>query len=98
MFYLRLIVFLFVAGSFNVISLVLVHSLPALTGFQREAMAITVAFVLFADAILLYVMFFRAGDVVRYKEFEDILEREKSGDEASQEEFDRAYRRWKDQR
>jgi hypothetical protein len=98
MFYLRLIIFLFVAGSFNVISLLLVHSLPALSGFQQEAMAVALGFLLFADAILLYVMFFRVSDVERHKEFDDILDEVKSGEEASQEEFDRAFRQWKDER
>lgn len=98
MFYLRLIIFLFVAGSFNVIALLLVHSLPALSGFQREAMAVALAFVLIADAILLYLMFFRVSDVARYQEFDEILDDVKSGEEASQEEFDRAYNRWKDNR
>jgi len=98
MFYLRLIIFLFVAGSFNVISLLLVHSLPALSGIHQEAMAVAVAFLLLADVILLYLMFFRVSEVERYKEFDEILSNVKSGDEASQDEFDRAYRRWQDKR
>jgi len=98
MFYLRLIIFLFVAGSFNVLALALVHSLPVLDGLHQQAMAISVAFLLIADVILLYLMFFRVGTVERYQEFEDILDRETSGEDPTEEEFNRAYRRWQDKR
>lgn len=98
MFYLRLIIFLFVAGSINVLSLVLVHSLPALSGLHQQALALTVAFLLIADAILLYLMFFRVSTVERYQKFEEILREMKSGETATEEEFNQAYRRWQDHR
>ncbi len=95
---LRIILFLFVAGSFNVIALLLVHTLPALSGWHREAVAVTAGFLLLADVIFLYILFFRrraSGDT-RYREFEDILEETKSGSDPDSDDFERAYERWKD--
>ena len=95
---LRVILFLFVAGSFNVIALLLVHTLPALSGWHKEAVAVTAGFLLLADAIFLYILFFRRGvsDGTRYREFEEILDETKSGSEPDTEEFEQAYERWKD--
>ncbi|MFB6355186.1 MAG: hypothetical protein ABEJ65_01555 [bacterium] len=97
MFYLRLIIILFVGGTFNVFALVLVHTLPALQGMHAKALAVTAAFLMIADVILLYLMFFRFPSMLAgedSEEFEDYLERVKSGEEATQEEFDEAYKRW----
>jgi hypothetical protein len=99
MFVLRLIIFLFVAGSLNVIALLLAHTLPALSGWHREAIGVTAGFLLLADAIFLYILFFRRGvfgDTSRYEDFEQILDETKSGDEADSDEFEEAYDRWKD--
>jgi hypothetical protein len=98
MFYLKLLIFLFVAGSFNVISMLLAHTLPALSGFQREAVAVTAGFLLMANAIFLYILFFRLnwfGRSDRYKKFEDLLDK---SDEMSDEKFEKAVKKWKDRR
>jgi len=77
MFVIRLILFLFVAGSLNIVALLLAHTLPALQGFHREAVAVTAGFVLLADAFFLYLLFFRRS-LLRgqdgYEKFDDILE------------------------
>lgn len=99
MFLLRLILFLFVAGSLNIVALLLAYTLPALEGFHREAVALTTAFVLLADVFFLYLLFFRDGVLSGrdgYKKFDDILDETKSGEEADPEEFEEAYNRWKD--
>jgi ABC-type uncharacterized transport system permease subunit len=64
-----------VEGSFNVIALLLVHTLPALSGWHREAVAVTAGFLLLADVIFLYLLFFKraVSGGTRYRQFEDIL-------------------------
>lgn len=99
MFFLRIVIFLFVAGSLNVIALLLAHTMPSLSGWHLEAVAVTAGFLMLADAIFLYILFFKRGifgDTGRYQEFENILDKTKSGDEADSEEFEEAYDRWKD--
>lgn len=99
MFALRLILFLFVAGSINVISLLLAHTMPALSGWHLEAVGVTAGFLLIADAIFLYLLFFKRKALEgseRYREFDDILDQTKSGDDADPEDFEKAYERWKD--
>ncbi len=98
MFYLKLLIFLFVAGSFNVIAMLLAHTVPALSGFQREAVSVTAGFLLMANAIFLYILFFRLNWLSksdRYKKFEDLLD---NSDEMSEEEFEKAVKKWKDRR
>lgn len=99
MFALRVVLFLFVAGSLNIVALLLAHTLPALSGWHQEAVAVTAAFVLVADAIFLYILFFRRRlmkDGGRYREFEEILDETHSGDEPDSDDFEEAYDRWKD--
>ncbi|GEM_PF-4836631 len=101
MFYLRLISFLFIVGSFNVLALVLAHSLPAVQDFHRQVLALTAGFLIMADAILLYIMAFKLPLLKksdRYRKFEEILEETSSGDEPSKKEFERAFKRWEDNR
>lgn len=100
MFLLRVILFLFVAGSINVIALLLANTLPALNGSHLEAVAVVAGFLLVADAIFLYLLFFHLPNFKkskRYQEFEDILDDRKTGDEADADEFKDAYREWKDE-
>ncbi|MFB6346551.1 MAG: hypothetical protein ABEK50_12395 [bacterium] len=99
MFVLRLILFLFVAGSMNIIAVLLAHTLPALHGFHREAVAVTAAFVLLADVFFLYLLFFRRSVLNRrsgYEEFDEILDETKTGSDADPEEIEQAYNRWKE--
>lgn len=99
--YLRIIIFLFVAGSFNVIALVLAHLLPALEGYHQEALAVTVGFLLIANAIFLYILFFWLPSFKkqdRYREFEEILSETKKNVNDNDEAFERALNRWRDER
>ncbi len=99
MFALRLIIFLFVAGSLNVLFLLIAYSLPALHGWHAHALAVGVAFLLIADAIFLYIVFFRwesMKKIRRYQKFEEILDEERSDDEYDEEVFERAYRKWEE--
>lgn len=100
MFFLRLILFLFVAGSFNIIALLLAHTLPALEGIHLEAVGVTAGFLILADAICLYILFFKLPSYKRskrYHEFDDILQDTKSGEKADSDDFEEAYRKWKDE-
>ncbi len=99
--YLRIIIFLFVAGSFNIISLLLARTLPALDGYHQEALAVTVGFLLIANVIFLYILYFwlpafKKHD--RYREFEDILSETKHKVEDDEKAFEEALKRWKDER
>ncbi len=101
MFYIRLIIFLFVAGSFNLIALLIAHTLPALHGFHQQALAVTAGFLLIADVILLYLLVFKFSLLKRadrYRKFEDILSETQSGDEPDSETFKKALEKWKDSR
>ncbi|MFP4686780.1 MAG: hypothetical protein ACLFN5_01575 [bacterium] len=98
MFYLKLVIFLFVAGSFNVIAMLLAHTLPSLKGIHMEAVAVTAAFLLMANAIFLYILFFRSylfDKSDRYKKIEDIIG---NTEDMSEKEFEKAVQKWKDER
>lgn len=101
MFYIRLIIFLFVAGSFNLISLLIAHTLPALHGLHQRAIAVTAGFLLIADAILLYLLVFKFSVLKkadRYRKFEEVLSETQSEGKPEEETFEEALEKWKDSR
>lgn len=99
--FLRIIIFLFVVGSYNVIGLLLAHTLPSLEGYHQEAVAVTAGFLIIANAIVLYILYFWLYDFKtsdRYRKFEEILSECKTETDDEQEAFDRAIKRWKDKK